>query len=89
MSEEIRQRVLQLIKQRDKIEDNIKQLTEILTLNGVGMNDPLVDSEGFPINSIDVYQVRHARHRIICNIDSTVYNISNNNWLTYIVRFTK
>ncbi|CAH1365111.1 unnamed protein product [Tenebrio molitor] len=66
MSEEIRQRVLQLIKQRDKIEDNIKQLTEILTLNGVGMNDPLVDSEGFPINSIDVYQVRHARHRIIC-----------------------
>lgn len=30
------------------------------------MHDPLVDSEGYPINSIDVFQVRHARHRIIC-----------------------
>lgn len=34
--------------------------------NGVGMTGPLVDSEGFPISNIDVYQVRHARHRIIC-----------------------
>lgn len=30
------------------------------------MMDPLVDAEGFPINSIDIYQVRHARNRIIC-----------------------
>lgn len=30
------------------------------------MNDPLVDAEGFPKNSIDTYQVRHARHQIIC-----------------------
>lgn len=30
------------------------------------MNDPLVDAEGFPLNNIDIYQVRHARHRIIC-----------------------
>ncbi|XP_060536193.1 26S proteasome non-ATPase regulatory subunit 9 isoform X2 [Cylas formicarius] len=37
-----------------------------LKYNGVGMNDPLVDEEGFPVNSIDIYQVRHARHRIIC-----------------------
>lgn len=36
--------------------------------NGVGMNNPLVDQEGFPISNIDVYQVRHARHRIICKI---------------------
>ncbi|RZC35370.1 PDZ 2 and/or GRASP55 65 domain containing protein [Asbolus verrucosus] len=55
-----------MMKQKDKIEDEIKQLTQILTMNGVGMNDPLVDTEGFPINSIDVYQVRHARHGIIC-----------------------
>ena len=30
------------------------------------MNDPLVDAGGFPRNDIDVYQVRHARHEIIC-----------------------
>jgi len=63
---EIRQEVLKLMQQKDHIEGEIKELTGILTNNGVGMNDPLVDDEGFPINSIDVYQVRHARHRIIC-----------------------
>lgn len=34
--------------------------------NHVGMDEPLVDSEGFPRQDIDVYQVRHARHKIIC-----------------------
>ncbi|KAB0804799.1 hypothetical protein PPYR_01769 [Photinus pyralis] len=63
---EIREHVLQLMKQKDDIENTIKELTEILTKNGVGMNDPLVDQDGFPISSIDIYQVRHARHRIIC-----------------------
>ncbi|XP_030744952.1 26S proteasome non-ATPase regulatory subunit 9 [Sitophilus oryzae] len=62
----IRDHVLQLVKQKENIENEIKELTGILTQNGVGMNDPLVDNEGYPINSIDVYQVRHARHRIIC-----------------------
>lgn len=30
------------------------------------MNDALVDKDGFPRQDIDVYQVRHARHKIIC-----------------------
>jgi len=30
------------------------------------MNGPLVDSEGFPRNDIDIYQVRQARQTIIC-----------------------
>jgi 26S proteasome non-ATPase regulatory subunit 9 len=30
------------------------------------MTEPLVDREGYPRNDIDVYQVRHARHKIIC-----------------------
>lgn len=33
---------------------------------GVGMNEPLVDAEGFPRDDIDLYQVRTARHNIIC-----------------------
>ncbi|KAB7499562.1 26S proteasome non-ATPase regulatory subunit 9 [Armadillidium nasatum] len=30
------------------------------------MNGSLVDSDGYPRSDIDVYQVRHARHDIIC-----------------------
>jgi len=30
------------------------------------MTGPLVDSEGFPRNDIDIYQVRQARQTIIC-----------------------
>ncbi|KAM9118646.1 26S proteasome non-ATPase regulatory subunit 9 isoform 2-T2 [Pangshura tecta] len=33
---------------------------------GVGMNEPLVDAEGYPRADVDVYQVRAARHNIIC-----------------------
>lgn len=32
--------------------------------NNIGMREALVDSDGFPRNDIDVYQVRHARHQI-------------------------
>lgn len=30
------------------------------------MSGPLVDSEGYPRNDIDIYQVRQARQTIIC-----------------------
>lgn len=30
------------------------------------MHEPLVDAEGFPRSDIDLYQVRTARHNIIC-----------------------
>lgn len=64
--QEIREEVIAFIKQKESIESEIKELTGILTKNGVGMCDSLVDSEDFPKNSIDIYQVRNARHRIIC-----------------------
>ena len=31
---------------------------DVLKSNGVGMDDPLVDSEDYPRNDIDVYQVK-------------------------------
>lgn len=34
--------------------------------NNIGMTESLVDDCGFPRNDIDVHQVRHARHQIIC-----------------------
>lgn len=30
------------------------------------MQEALVDNDGYPRADIDVYQVRHARHKIIC-----------------------
>ncbi|CAL7948577.1 unnamed protein product [Xylocopa violacea] len=64
--QEAKDYVLQLMKDKDKIESDMKALKEILDVNHVGMDDPLEDSEGYPRNDIDVYQVRHTRYKIIC-----------------------
>ncbi|XP_014611658.1 PREDICTED: 26S proteasome non-ATPase regulatory subunit 9 [Polistes canadensis] len=64
--QEAKDAVLQLMKDKDKIELDIRMFKDILDNNNVGMNDALVDSEGYPRQDIDVYQVRHARNRIIC-----------------------
>ena len=61
-----RSSILQLDRQRKDLEDELKELLDVLRGQGVGMEEQLVDEEGFPRNDIDVYQVRHARHRIIC-----------------------
>lgn len=64
--QEAKDTVLQLMKDKDKIESELKTLKEILDCNHVDMDEPLVDSEGYPRQDIDVYQVRHTRHKIIC-----------------------
>ncbi|KAF7991518.1 hypothetical protein HCN44_008889 [Aphidius gifuensis] len=64
--EEAKKNVLELMKKKDEIEAELKQLKDVLTKNHVDMNDSLVDSEGFPRSDIDVYQVRISRHKIIC-----------------------
>ncbi|XP_077163763.1 26S proteasome non-ATPase regulatory subunit 9 isoform X1 [Paroedura picta] len=59
--------VQQLLKKKDEIEAQIKAYYEVLEdQKGVGMNEPLVDVEGYPRADVDVYQVRTARHNIIC-----------------------
>ncbi|CAB0038788.1 unnamed protein product [Trichogramma brassicae] len=54
------------MKEKEKIENELQAARNILDTNNVGMTEELVDSAGFPRNDIDVYQVRHARHKIIC-----------------------
>ncbi|XP_062537989.1 26S proteasome non-ATPase regulatory subunit 9 [Armigeres subalbatus] len=61
-----RDAVLELMTQKNAIEQKIAEQGKILEVNRVGMTDPLVDDSGFPRNDIDVYQVRQARHKIIC-----------------------
>ncbi|XP_065081586.1 26S proteasome non-ATPase regulatory subunit 9 [Ochlerotatus camptorhynchus] len=61
-----RDAVLELMRQKEKLEQKISDQGRVLEANQVGMTDPLVDDSGFPRSDIDVYQVRQARHQIIC-----------------------
>ncbi|CAL1543450.1 unnamed protein product [Lymnaea stagnalis] len=60
-------RYQELVKKKDEIERSVKELMDLLeSQKGVGLNEPLVDTEGFPRSDIDVYSCRHARHQISC-----------------------
>lgn len=61
-----RDQVLKLIEEKAKLENDLREQHEILKQNHSDMFEPLVDDQGFPRDDIDVYQVRHARHKIIC-----------------------
>ncbi|KAK8758281.1 26S proteasome non-ATPase regulatory subunit 9 [Amblyomma americanum] len=61
-----KQILAQLTKRKLDIEAAINAQNAILNANAVGMDEPLVDNEGYPRSDIDVYKVRHARHRINC-----------------------
>ncbi|KAI8580341.1 hypothetical protein K450DRAFT_238060 [Umbelopsis ramanniana AG] len=54
-----------LIAKKDSIEAEIRELQANLQTQGVGMDQPLVDRQGFPRNDIDVVAVRTARRSII------------------------
>ncbi|VIO89993.1 Probable 26S proteasome non-ATPase regulatory subunit 9, putative [Brugia malayi] len=58
--------VKKLIAARDEIDQRIAKEEEILKINNIDMKQSLVDKEGFPITSVDVYAVRQARCAIIC-----------------------
>jgi 26S proteasome non-ATPase regulatory subunit 9 len=57
-----------LDKQRAVIEAEMQLIVEELCTGGgaPGLKGSLVDSEGFPRADIDVYNVRHKRHRFAC-----------------------
>ena len=57
MSGVSRASVLSLDKEKQKIEEELSELYGVLKTHGVGMEDPLVDKDGYPRNDIDVYQV--------------------------------
>ncbi|KPM08852.1 hypothetical protein QR98_0073770 [Sarcoptes scabiei] len=63
---EARKEALELNNRRNELENEIKEYMSILDSQGIGMNEPLVDSEGYPRNDLDIYQIRFARNRIIC-----------------------
>ncbi|XP_054952246.1 26S proteasome non-ATPase regulatory subunit 9 isoform X1 [Pan paniscus] len=59
--------VQELMRRKEEIEAQIKANYDMLeSQKGIGMNEPLVDCEGYPRSDVDLYQVRTARHNIIC-----------------------
>ncbi|KAG7164733.1 26S proteasome non-ATPase regulatory subunit 9-like, partial [Homarus americanus] len=61
-----RESVMALMEEKEKLEQTIKELWDVLKSNNIGMTESVIDSEGYPRTDIDVYQVRHARHQIKC-----------------------
>lgn len=61
-----RDSMMALMQEKEKVEQTLKELWDVLKSNNVGLSESLIDSEGYPRSDIDVYQVRHARHQIKC-----------------------
>jgi len=62
-----REYLLELDKQRTLIEQEIFELTDFLTGEGMpGINGSLIDREGFPIPNVDHMAIRTARNKLIC-----------------------
>lgn len=59
--------IQELMRRKEEIEAQIKANYDVLeSQKGIGMSEPLVDCEGYPRADVDLYQVRTARHNIIC-----------------------
>ncbi|XP_004709652.1 26S proteasome non-ATPase regulatory subunit 9 [Echinops telfairi] len=59
--------VQELMRRKEEIEAQIKANYDLLeSQKGVGMSEPLVDCEDYPRSDVDLYQVRTARHNIVC-----------------------
>ena len=62
-----REELLQLDKEKRKLEEKITELTEYLTQPGMpGVDGSLIDREGFPLAGLDLVSIRTARHELIC-----------------------
>ncbi|XP_006149350.1 26S proteasome non-ATPase regulatory subunit 9 [Tupaia chinensis] len=59
--------IQELMRRKEEIEAQIKANYDVLeSQKGVGMSEPLVDCEGYPRADVDLYQVRTARHNVVC-----------------------
>ncbi|KAL5240806.1 hypothetical protein ACI65C_008216 [Semiaphis heraclei] len=60
-----RREILEMMNEKEKLEQQLKALGEVLESHRVDMDEPLVDDQDFPRNDIDVYQIRLLRGSII------------------------
>ncbi|KAI5302613.1 putative 26S proteasome regulatory subunit, partial [Ascosphaera atra] len=55
----------ELFDEKDRLEGELKELSDVLKSNNADMNTPLLTPDGFPRSDIDVAQIRTTRARII------------------------
>ncbi|XP_014672792.1 PREDICTED: 26S proteasome non-ATPase regulatory subunit 9-like [Priapulus caudatus] len=57
----------ELMSKKESIENDIKDsLSTLESEKGVGMHQALIDAEDYPRQDVDVYLVRHTRHKVHC-----------------------
>ena len=62
-----REELLQLDKEKKKLEEKISDLTDYLNQPGMpGIDGSLIDKDGFPKAGLDLVSIRAARHDLIC-----------------------
>jgi len=62
-----RQELLELDREKKKLEEKIADLTDYLTGPGMpGVDGSLIDKDGFPKSGLDLVSIRAARHDLIC-----------------------
>lgn len=54
-----------LIARKDKIEEELKELEDVINTSGVTMDESMIDAQGFPRADIDVHSIRTSRNLII------------------------
>ncbi|PLN76072.1 26S proteasome non-ATPase regulatory subunit 9 [Aspergillus taichungensis] len=57
--------IVELMQEKQRIEDELSALSSVLSSHGVNMNSTLTTFDGFPRDDIDVAQVRSTRVQII------------------------
>ncbi|KAL5355123.1 hypothetical protein BJX96DRAFT_2391 [Aspergillus floccosus] len=57
--------VIELMQEKQKIEEELSALSSVLSSHGVNMNTSLTTFDGFPRDDIDVAQIRTIRSQII------------------------
>ena len=53
--------VMELVRQKDELEAELRRLQAVLAGEGVGLEEPLVDADGFPRADLDLHKVCAAR----------------------------
>jgi len=68
LSESNKENIIKLYSQRSEIEKKANSIIQQLTSGQppMGINDPLVDKDGYPRADIDVYKARHLRNELAC-----------------------
>ncbi|KAI8092732.1 26S proteasome non-ATPase regulatory subunit 9-like protein [Halteromyces radiatus] len=59
-----RQEAQELMQKQDQLLIRLRGLEEELQTQGIGMDEPLIDSQGYPRSDIDVAAARHTRNQV-------------------------